>query len=106
MNNDKLIELTRRTKERLEFAEGIKRFSDVDYFKGMLEFLGSADLVRGSDELPEIEITDEMVKTTMKYMEAHVLPEFEHANSYTCRKMLEKTLNTTKCKSPPTNKGE
>lgn len=32
-------DLIRRTKERLEFALAIKRFSDVEYFKEIIEHL-------------------------------------------------------------------
>ena len=32
-------DLIRRTKERLEFAEAIRRFSDVAYFKEVLAYL-------------------------------------------------------------------
>lgn len=36
---NKSDELLKRTKERLEFALAIKRFSDVEYFKEIIEYL-------------------------------------------------------------------
>ena len=60
-------ELIKRIEERLEFANAIKRFSDVEFFEAMLRYLTIESRQRTREE--EIEDFERMISDDYKNME-------------------------------------